>query len=101
MVLGLSNDIKVKITEEKDCLRTVSVEMPPSAVQDKIEKAFEQVASRAKIPGFRPGKAPVEMVRETYKEAAYDQAQDLLLREGVSEAIKSKKLQAVQAPVVT
>ncbi|MBV9080959.1 MAG: trigger factor, partial [Elusimicrobia bacterium] len=101
MVLGLSNDIKVKITEEKDCLRTLSVEMPPSAVQEKIEKAFEQVATRVKIPGFRPGKAPVAMVRENYKEAAYDQAQDLLLREGVSEAIKSKKIQAVATPVVT
>lgn len=101
MVLGLSNDVKVKVSSDKDCVQSLSVEMPVSAVQEKIEKAYEHVRARVKVPGFRPGKAPVEMVRQNYQEAAYEQAQDLLLREGVSEALKQKKIHAVETPVIT
>jgi trigger factor len=102
MVLGLStNDVKVKIASEQGCVQTLSVEMPTSAVQETIEKAFEQVRARVKVPGFRPGKAPIEMVKQNYQEAAFEQAQELLLREGVSEALKQKKLHAVETPVVT
>lgn len=101
MVLGLSNDIKVKVSSEKDCVQTLSVEMPHAIVQNKIEKAFEVVRGKVKLPGFRPGKAPIEVVREKFKEAAYEEAQDLLMREGVAEALKAKKLSPVQTPTIT
>jgi trigger factor len=101
MVLGLSSDVKVKVTSEKDCLHTLSVEMASSIVQEKIGKAFEIVRGKVKLPGFRPGKAPIEVVREKFKDAAYEEAQDLLLRDGVAEALKTKKLTPVQPPTVT
>ena len=101
MVLGLSNDIKVKVSSEKDCLQTLSVEIPNSMVQEKIAKAFEVVRGKVKLPGFRPGKAPIEVVKEKFKDAAYEEAQDLLMREGVAEALKTRKLNPVQPPTVT
>ena len=100
MVLGLSSDIKVKVVSEEGCLQTLSVELPASKVKEKIEEAFKNVQNQAKLPGFRPGKAPLEMVRENFKGAAYERAQDLLMREGVSEALKSKKINPVQTPAV-
>ncbi len=100
MVLGLTSDVKVKVVSEDGCLQTLSVELPVSKVKEKIEEAFKNVQGQAKLPGFRPGKAPLEMVRENFKAAAYDRAQDLLMREGVMEALKSKKINPVQTPVV-
>lgn len=100
MVLGLTSDIKVKVLSEKGCLQTLSVELPAAKVKEKIEAAFKDVQGQAKLPGFRPGKAPIEMVRESFKGAAYERAQDLLMREGVTEALKTKKINPVQTPVV-
>ncbi|MFN0117832.1 MAG: trigger factor [Elusimicrobiota bacterium] len=101
MVLGLSsNEIKVKVSSEKDCVQTVSVEMPVDKVKEKIEAAFVKVQAQAKIPGFRPGKAPIEIVKEKFLGYAHEEAQDTLLREGVSEAIKIKKIQAVHTPII-
>jgi len=100
MVLGLSNDIKIKVGSEKDCTQTISVEWPLSKVKEKIEEAFAQVQAQAKVPGFRPGKAPIDLIRESFKDTAYARAEDNLIREGVAEAIKSKKLQTIQSPVV-
>src|ERR1051325_3284344 len=89
-MLGLSNsnEIKIKITSEKECLQTISVEMPVDKVKAMIEKAFLNVQGEAKIPGFRPGKSPLELIKKTFQDTAYARAQDELLREGVSEAIK-------------
>ncbi len=100
MVLGLSNDIKVKIDSEKECVQKVSVELPASKVKETIEKAFASVQAKAKVPGFRPGKTPIELIKKTFQDAAYAQAQDDLLREGVLEAMKVKKINAIQTPVV-
>jgi trigger factor len=79
-------------------MQTFSVELAPSKVKDKIEEAFRSVQSQAKLPGFRPGKAPLEMVKEAYQGSAYERAQDLLLREGVNETLKSKKITPLQSP---
>ncbi len=99
-MLGLTSEMKVKVVSEEGCLQTFSVELPVAKVKEKIEEAFKNVQNQAKLPGFRPGKAPLDMVRENFKMAAYERAQDLLMREGVSEVLKSKKINPVQTPVV-
>lgn len=99
-MLGLTSDVKVKVLSEKGCVHTLSVELANSKVKEKIEEAFKNVQSQAKLPGFRPGKAPIEMVKEAFQGSAYERAQDLLLREGVSEALKAKKMTAIQSPSI-
>ncbi len=100
MAFGLSSEIKIKVNPDKDCVHTVSVEWPTEKVKEKIEEAFVSVQGQAKIPGFRPGKSPLELVKKSFQETAYARAQDILLREGVTEAIKVKKINAVSTPVV-
>lgn len=99
-MLGLTSDVKVKTVSEKGCLHTLSVELANSKVKEKIEEAFKNVQAQAKLPGFRPGKAPIEMVKEAFQGSAHERAQDLLLREGVAEALKAKKLTPVQPPAI-
>lgn len=99
-MLGLTSDIKVKVVSENGCLHTLSVELPASKVKEKVEEAFKNVQGQAKLPGFRPGKAPIELVRDSFRGAAYEKAQDLLMRDGVFEALKSKKITPAQTPTV-
>jgi trigger factor len=99
-MLGLTSDVKVKTLSEKGCVHTFSVELANSKVKEKIEEAFKNVQSQAKLPGFRPGKAPIEMVKEAFQGSAYERAQDLLLREGVNEALKEKKMTPLQPPAI-
>jgi trigger factor len=100
-MLGLStSDIKIKIESEKDCVKKVSVEWPAAKVKEKVDAAFDQVKNQAKIPGFRPGKAPADLIKKSYTGVAYERAQDDLMREGVMEALKQKKINAVNTPVI-
>jgi len=98
--MNLLSDIKIKVGPEKDCVQTVSVEWSASKVKEKIEEAFSGLKNRVKMPGFRPGKTPLEVIKQNFKESAYAEAQDVLLREGVSQAISKENLSPVQPPVV-
>lgn len=102
MVLGLtgSNSIKVKLESEKDCVQTYSVEVPASKVKEAVEKAYQSIQNQAKLPGFRPGKTPLDMIRQTFQGTAHAHAQDDLLQDGVADALKQKNIKAVQRPVV-
>ena len=100
MIMGLSDNIKVKLGTEKDCVQSVSVELPHSRVKASIDKAFLSVQNQAKLPGFRAGKTPLDLVRKNFKDTAYARAQDNLLREGVSEAIQLKSVKAIQPPII-
>jgi len=100
MVLGLSNNLKIKFGSEKNCVQTITVEWPVSKVREKIEDAYKKVQAKVKMPGFRPGKTPIDVVKQTYKETAFAEAQESLLEEGVTEALQSKKINPVQSPVV-
>lgn len=102
MVFGLSgaDTIKVKLESEKDCVQTFSVEIPYSKVKEEIEEAFVAIQNQAKLPGFRPGKTPLDLIKKTFKDSAFARAQDELLREGLADAMRAKNVKPVQTPVV-
>lgn len=99
-MLGLTSELKIKIESEKDCAKKLSVEWPAAKVKEKITAAFDSVKNQAKLPGFRPGKAPADLIKKSYAGVAYERAQDDLLREGVTEALKQKKINPVAPPVI-
>ncbi|HMZ27455.1 MAG TPA: trigger factor family protein, partial [Elusimicrobiota bacterium] len=57
-------DVKVKVKDRKNCAVLLAVEVPADQVRKATEDSFRRVQSRAKLPGFRPGKAPMEMVKK-------------------------------------
>jgi len=72
--------IDKKLLEDHQMELTVEVEA--ERMEASKRRAAKQVAKRGKIPGFRPGKAPYDVIVRTYGEAAIiEQAMDLLVDE--------------------
>lgn len=64
-------------------------------------KAFDKVASKVSIPGFRPGKAPKELVKERInQEAVYNEAVESVLTPVYTEALSEEKLTPFFRPSV-
>ncbi len=58
----------------------LKVEVDPEVMEANKRRAARQIAKRGKIPGFRPGKAPYDVIVRHYGEAAIlEQAMDLLV----------------------
>jgi trigger factor len=74
------------------------VEVDSQRVQAARKRAARKLGARGKIPGFRPGKAPFDVIVRYYGEAAVnEQAMDLLVDEVYPEALKSAELEPAAA----
>jgi trigger factor len=68
----------------------MTIEVEPERLDDAREKAVRKLAPRAKVPGFRPGKAPAAMVRRYFgEERILDEALDVLVPVVYREAVEA------------
>jgi trigger factor len=74
--------LKIEKQLQDDHQMQLTVEVEPELMQASKRRAARQLAQRGKIPGFRPGKAPYEIIVRHYGEGAIvEQAMDLLVDE--------------------
>src|SRR2546423_5502321 len=91
-------DIKTKKSEGVERLLEVSV--PAATVQEAEERTVRRYASQARLPGFRPGKAPAAMVRKRFKDAIRQQVLETLVQEAFKEVMEREKLDVAAQPHV-
>jgi trigger factor len=91
---------KFKKVKEEGCVVTLSVEIPAQEVTDATQTALVRVQSRAHVPGFRPGKAPLAVVQQHFTGRAREEAVDSLMRKHIPAALEQLKLRVVETPSV-
>ena len=82
-------------------LVSIEIEVEPERLEASMKKVVRKVAQQVKIPGFRPGKAPREIVERTV-------GQPLLLQEAIedllpdvySEALEAESIEAIDQPEI-
>ncbi len=85
--------MKLEKTIQEDHQAQVVVEIEPDQLEAARRRAARKLAERGKIPGFRPGKAPYEVIRRYYSdEAIYEQAVDLLVDDVYPAMLKKRNL---------
>jgi trigger factor len=89
--------MEIFLEKQPNCLATLRATVPAGTVQKKIEKLAAEYQRAAKLPGFRPGKAPVAVVARKYKESIAEDAVKDLLREVVNQAAKDNNLTVLNA----
>ena len=93
--------MKIEIKELDQLQREVSIEIPAETVNEKMEKKFIEVRKKADLKGFRPGKAPMNVIKQTYSNEVKADVLDDLLKESYPKAIKEKNLNVASYPTVT
>jgi trigger factor len=90
--------LKFEKTIQEDHQAQVVVEVEPDQFEAAKHRAARKLSERGKIPGFRPGKAPYEVIRRYYSdEAIYEQAVDLLVDEVYPAMLKEAELNPAAA----
>jgi trigger factor len=85
---------------ETTCKREIELEIPAENVQKAAEKVARDIARIARIPGFRPGKAPVTLVRRRFADDIQGEVVQSLVPEYLEKALDEKKLVPVTRPEV-
>ncbi|HAZ08029.1 MAG TPA: trigger factor [Elusimicrobia bacterium] len=95
-----SDKPKFKKLKEEGCVVTLSLEIPSAEIEEHTQNALVRVQQRARLPGFRPGKAPLDMVKRHFSGHAREEALDAAIRKHVPVAISELKLRVVETPSV-
>lgn len=95
-----SDKPKFKKLKEEGCVVTLSVEVSAQEITDESQTALMRLQSLARIPGFRAGKAPLDLVKQHFAGRAKEEAVDALIRKHVPAALEDLKLRVVETPVV-
>jgi len=85
---------------EETCRRELELEIPAEEVQKAAERVAMEFARVARIPGFRPGKAPVGLVRRRFAEEIKSEVMQSLVPETIEKAVSEKKMVPVTQPQV-
>jgi trigger factor len=94
--------MNIEITPKKveGAERLLQVSVPVETVRDAEERAARRYASSARLPGFRPGKAPAAMVRKRFADAIRQEALESLVQDAYKEVLEREKLQPIAQPHV-
>ena len=78
--------------------RRLQVSVPATRVKQQVDARLLKVSRTARIKGFRPGKAPIHVVRKFYGPQVRDEVVSDLIRETFAEALRQEKLQPAGGP---
>lgn len=79
----------------------LTIEMPVEELGKYLDLAAQKISKEKKIAGFRPGKAPYEIIKQQVGEMAiYQEALDPVIRDTLLKAIEQEKLKVVGQPQV-
>ena len=94
------SQITVEKTAEDSASKSLRVTVPVDRVREAEAKAVQYYAKRARLPGFRPGKAPEAVVRKRFNDAIRQTVLEEVLREGWETAKTSESLKPIADPSV-
>jgi len=88
--------MNVHVEALPNCLATLKIELPPDAVNAAREKITLEYTTHAKLPGYRPGKAPRAVVERKFQKDIREELERKLLSESTRAAITEKNLRVLQ-----
>jgi trigger factor len=92
--------IQIKKTGEEPGAASLAVTVPPEQVHEAEARATSAYQRRARLPGFRKGKAPAALVKKQFADDIRQQALEELIRESWKAALAQEALKPVADPHV-
>jgi trigger factor len=92
--------LKSTIKASEGLIREIEIEVPTETVDATFAEIYHRYRKEAKIPGFRPGKAPLAMIKSRFRDAIYDDVLEELIRNSYPQAIKELELDVISRPTI-
>ncbi|MCR4575223.1 MAG: trigger factor [Lentisphaeria bacterium] len=92
--------IAVTVTETAPCSLTLGIQVEAASVQKTYDDAIASISQQIKLPGFRAGKVPKQIIISRYGKELEGETIDKLLNKGLRQAVEQEKLEIVGSPSV-
>jgi trigger factor len=88
--------MKADLTDLTGCRKNLDIEIPEDVVDQEITHIAQELARRARVPGFRPGKAPLAVVKTRFRDEIISEMMQHLMPKYFGDAVEKRKLDLVQ-----
>jgi len=90
--------MQVQLTATGGLERRLEVAIPAAQVDGEVAQRLNKISRTARLKGFRPGKAPIAVIRQQYGEQVHGEVINDLMRASFSEAVAREKLNPAGGP---
>ena len=90
--------MKVTVDSKKGLKTNLKVFVDRKTIDEKIGTRLNELSKTVNIKGFRPGKVPVEVLKNQFGKAVYGEVLEKILKETSSQAIEEKKIKIAGQP---
>ncbi|HEX8949729.1 MAG TPA: trigger factor [Dissulfurispiraceae bacterium] len=80
--------------------KRLKIEIPAETIEAEIRKGLAAVQKNSKVPGFRPGKAPISLIEKKFGKSVEADVLEKLVPESYMEALKEADVRPVSEPVM-
>jgi trigger factor len=89
-------DVTVEVVE--GLTRRMKVQLPARDVQSQVETRLQSLARRVRVDGFRPGKAPLKLVRSQYADSVREEVMQSVVQSTYGQALQRQQLRPAGPP---
>ncbi len=91
-------DLDVQITDVGPCKKHLKVTIPHADVEKQFKESVGEMAKEAIVPGFRPGRAPRQLVEKRFRKQVAGQVKSTLLMAALEQVDEDHKLNPISQP---
>jgi trigger factor len=92
--------LQVDVADLSQCRRDLKVEVPVEEVNAAFERTYGAYARHLKIPGFRPGRVPRELIKQRFAKEAKEEVVKSLVPEALQSAVAEHMFRVVGDPQI-
>jgi len=80
--------------------KKITIQIPAAEVDAEIETVYAGIQKKAKLQGFRPGKAPMPLIKRTYSDAMQNEVVRRFYEKTLFKALDEHKIEPVDSPAI-
>jgi trigger factor len=92
--------MQVTVETTQGLERRVKVQVPEDRVQGEVSKRLTNIAQSARLPGFRPGKAPMKVIAQRYGKQVREEVVGEIVQSSFHDAIVQESLRPAGTPTI-
>ncbi|MFO7581975.1 trigger factor [Guyparkeria sp.] len=92
--------MQVELQPAEGLTRRLEIEVPANEIDEQVEKRLKDMRGRVRIDGFRPGKAPLSVIRMQYAGRVRDDVVSEVMGQSFQKAVEEKELRVAGQPSI-
>ena len=92
--------MEIKLSEQNQLEKKFEIIIPASLIAEKIDAHLNEKASTTTVAGFRPGKVPLDVMKQKYGDIALEKSMDALIQEAAKKAFETHNFKPAMQPKI-